>query len=208
MHGFHVRSLTAVSLAMSMLIAGCAQEAQPAAEPAPPAEDGDTAAAPAAVRENDPGAAPIERAAPPTLEPVVLGEFEASGPEAKAATGSLTIEDTLISGENGTGFVTERVALVSGDDHYGPSARYAEAMMIEPHQQVELREVVEVTRSSETPGDGFCGTVDTGYIALAKVMQGETEVVKLIALSGTELPAESATGVKLCGVAEYRSAEA
>lgn len=194
-----------VLAASALSMAGCARDQSQPLDSAPPPV-ADTAEPPPAIPQHDPSAAPVERAAPPTLQPVALGEFEAGGEVAETATGSLTIEDTRIAGENGASFVTERVALVSGDDQYAPGARYADAMMIEPRQQVELRHVVEETRSAETPGDAFCGSADTGYIALAMVKEGETEVVKLIALSGQELPAASATGVKLCAAAEYRSA--
>ena len=51
--------------------------------------------------------------------------------------------------------------------------------------------------------DAGCGT---GYLAIARVMDGDVEVVKVLALSGEGLPAASATDVALCGMAEYRSA--
>lgn len=194
-----------VLAASALFIAGCARDQPQPVDSAPPPV-ADTAAPPPAIPQHDPSAAPVERAAPPTLQPVALGEFEAGNEVAEKATGALTIEDTRITGENGASFVTERVALVSGDDQYAPGARYADAMMIEPRQQVELRHVLEETRSAETPGDAFCGPANTGYLALAMVKEGETEVVKLIALSGEELPAASATATTLCTAAEYRSA--
>lgn len=194
-----------VLAASALSMAGCARDQSQPLDSAPPPV-ADTAEPPPAIPQHDPSAAPVERAAPPTLQPVALGEFDPGGEIAEKATGSLTIEDTKITGENGASFVTERVALVNGDDQYAPGARYADAMMIEPRQQVELRRVVEETRSAETPGDAFCGPAATGYLALAMVKEGETEVVKLIALSGQELPAASASGVTLCAAANYRSA--
>src|SRR3546814_5701245 len=79
-------------------------------------------------------------------------------------------------------------------------------MMIEPRKQVELRHVVEETPPTDAPGNAFCGTLKTGYLAIAKVMEGDAEVVKVLALSGQGLPAASATDVALCAMAEYRAA--
>lgn len=163
------------------------------------------AAAPPAIPEADPSTATYERAAPPTLQPVVLGKFEPGNPVAIASTGAIDIENDRIGGANGASFVTERVALVSGDDQYAPNERYADAMMIEPRQQVELRHIVESTAPTKQPGNAFCGTGKAAYLALAKVMDGETEVVKVIALSGSSLPAASAQDVKLCAATEYLS---
>src|SRR5690606_21241251 len=114
------------------------------------------------------------------------------------ATGALTITDGEVAGANGAKFTTERVALVSGDDQYTAGARFADAMMIEPRKQVELRHVVEETPPADAPDNAFCGTLKTGYLAIAKVMEGDTEVVKVLALSGQGLPAASATDIALC----------
>src|SRR3546814_16629073 len=72
--------------------------------------------------------------------------FRSSNPVAESATGALTITDGEIVGANGATFTTERVALVSGDDQYTADARFAEAMMIEPRKQVELRHRSEERR--------------------------------------------------------------
>src|SRR3546814_4313703 len=79
-------------------------------------------------------------------------------------------------------------------------------MMIEPRKQVELRHVVEETPPTDAPGNAFCGTLKTGYLAIAKVMEGDAEVVKVLALSGQGLPAASSTDVALFAMAEYRAA--
>ncbi len=203
--GFPRCGLAVLALAGSLLlVAGCARDEASSVSAAPSAAN--TAPAPPAIPQHDPAAAPVERAAPPTLQPVALGKFVAANPQAQAATGDLTIEDTSISGTNGANFVTERVALVSGDDQYSAGARFADAMMIEPRLPVELRHVVDETRPTGTPADASCGAARTGYLALAKVMEGDTEVLKVMALSGEGLPAASATDVKLCVVGEYRSA--
>lgn len=193
-------SMLAVSV---LLAAGCSRDRStaPAAQP-----EANTAPAPPAIPQHDPASAPVERAAPPTLQAVVLGEFEASNPVAESATGALTITDGEIAGANGAKFTTERVALVSGDDQYTAGARFADAMMIEPRKQVELRHVVEETPPADAPDNAFCGTLKTGYLAIAKVMEGDTEVVKVLALSGQGLPAASATDIALCAMAEYRAA--
>jgi hypothetical protein len=197
-----VLSMLAVSM---LLLAGCSQRepAAPAANPQQPAAD--TAPPPPAIPQHDPANAPVERAAPPTLQPVVLGRFAASNPVAEAATGALDIEDGQVNGANGAKFTTERVALVNGDDRYTASARFADAMMIEPRQQVELRHVVDETPPTQPGANAYCGTLKTGYLAIARVMDGDAEVVKVLALSGESLPAASATDVALCGMAEYRS---
>lgn len=198
--------LTALALAVS-----CSRQAPEAEGQNNTAEAKASVAAPAppppAVPEADPSTATYERAAPPTLQPVVLGKFEPGNPVAIASTGALDIGNDKIAGANGASFVTERVALVSGDDQYARNARYADAMMIEPRQQVELRHVIESTAPTKEPGNAFCGSTATAYLALAKVMDGDTEVVKVIALSGSSLPAASAQDVKLCAATEYLSAK-
>src|SRR5690606_3743410 len=193
-------SMLAVSV---LLAAGCSRDnsTAPAVQP-----EANTAPAPPAIPQHDPASAPVERAAPPTLQAVVLGDFDASNPVAESATGALTIADGEVVGANGATFTTERVALVSGDDQYTAGARYADAMMIEPRKQVELRHVVEETPPTDAPDSAFCGTLKTGYLALAKVMEGDAEVVKVLALSGQGLPAASASDVALCAMAEYRAA--
>src|SRR5690606_18156041 len=140
----------------------------------------------------------------PTLRAVVLGEFEPANAVAKSATGVLTIADGGIEGANGASFTTERVALVNGDDRFTADARFADARMIEPRQQVELRHVIEATPPTDAPGQARCGTLKTGHLASARVMDGEVEVVTMLALGGQGLPAASSTDVALCGMAEYR----
>lgn len=189
--------------AAALLLAGCSRS-EPASTPAVQPE-ANTAPAPPAIPQHDPASAPVERAAPPTLQAVALGEFAASNPAAESATGTLTIADGEIVGSNGARFTTERVALVNGDDQYTADARFADAMMIEPRQQVELRHVVEETPPIDAPGNAFCGTLKTGHLAIAKVMDGDVEQVKVLALSGQGLPAASATDVSACAMAEYRS---
>src|SRR3546814_15389168 len=115
-----------------------------------------------------------------------------------------TLFRSEVVGANGATFTTERVALVSGDDQYTADARFAEAMMIEPRKQVELRHVVEETPPTDAPGNAFCGTLKTGYLAIAKVMEGDAEVVKVLAMSGQGLPAASATGVAPCPTRKNR----
>lgn len=195
-------SLLAASV---FLMAGCSRD-EPAAAPAASARRApDTASAPPAIPQHDPATAPVERAAPPTLQSVVLGRFAPSNPVAESATGVLTIEDGRVVGENGASFTTERVALVSGDDQYTANSRFADTMMIEPRHAVELRHVVEETPPTDNPAAAFCGSLKTGHLAIAKVMDGDVEVVKILALSGQGLPAASAADVSLCAMAEYRS---
>ncbi|MGH8032176.1 MAG: hypothetical protein ACREO8_07390 [Luteimonas sp.] len=189
---------------LALIAAGCAPDAPPAelsgpaASPAPP---------PPAVPDGDPSTATVERASPPMLQAVALGKFEPGNPLAEGATGAVNIEDNTITGANGAKFVTERVALVSGDDHYNAGQRYADPMMIEPRQAVELRRVIEETPPSAIPGNAFCSGVKTGYLALASVMEGDTQVIKVIALSGITLPAASAVDVKLCAATNYFSSK-
>lgn len=194
-------SLLAASV---FLVAGCSRD-EPAAAPPPAPHAADTAPAPPAIPQHDPATAPVERAAPPTLQPVVIGRFAPSNPVAESATGVLTIEDGRVVGENGASFTTERVALVSGDDQYTANSRFADTMMIEPRHAVELRHVVEETPPAGNPAAAFCGSLKTGHLAIAKVMDGDVEVVKILALSGQGLPAASAADVSLCAMAEYRS---
>lgn len=203
-----VRKGSAVAaLAMAIVLAAaCKPEQAPKPEPAAQAAPSPPAAAPPSVPEPDPSTATYERAAPPTLQSVVLGDFQPGDPVGESSTGAIKIEDGKITGANGATFVTERVALVNGDDQYSPNERYADAMMIEPRQQVELRHIVQQTAPSKIPSNAFCGsTADASYLALAKVMEGESEVVKLIALSGKTLPAASAQDVKLCAATHYFS---
>lgn len=196
------RILLPMFAATVLLLAGCSQ-----GEPAPVSveqPEANTAPAPPAIPQHDPATAPVERAAPPTLRAVVLGEFAPANGVAESATGVLTITDGAIEGANGASFTTERVALVSGDDRFMAEARFADAMMIEPRQQVELRHVIDETPPTDAPDRALCGTLMTGHLAIARVMDGDVEVVKMLALSGQGLPAASATDVALCGMAEYR----
>lgn len=194
----------ALALLACLAVAGCARDDSTSARDVASAP-ADTAPPPPEVPQADPTAAPTERASSPTLQPVAMGKFDAANQVAEAATGAIDIQDNRISGSNGAVFETERVALVSADDQYTAGARYADAMLIEPRQQVELRHVLEETPPSDTAGMPFCGTGKTGYLALAQVMEGDAEVIKMIALSGQSLPAASASGVSMCGAAQYHS---
>lgn len=161
------------------------------------------APAPAANPGPDPSAAPVERAAPPMLEPVALGTFEPGNPVAVAGTGKLTIVDDALSGDNGARFTTERVAIASGSDEYRPGETYADVMFIDAGHPVELRRVIEQVPPTDVRENAFCGNTATDYIALAKVMEDTTEVVKLIALEGAGLPSATATGTRLCAATNY-----
>lgn len=186
------------------LAAGCDQaQTPPHADAVKPAATTTTAPPPPEVPSSDPGAQPVQRAAPPMPPAVALGVFAPGNDVAEAATGKLTIEDMAIRGANGASFVTERVAIVRGNDQYNAAARYADSMMIVPEQTVELRRVVEQTPPDKEPDNAFCGAEKVGYFALAKLQEGGTDVVTLMALSGDELPATSAAGITLCAVTRY-----
>jgi hypothetical protein len=75
--------------------------------------------------------------------------------------------------------------------------------MIPPEQPVELRHVLEQTPPTQMPSNALCGGEPTGFIALAKVMEGGTEVIKLIGLKGTDMPAATANGISLCASTNY-----
>ncbi|WP_345476048.1 hypothetical protein [Lysobacter panacisoli] len=173
---------------------------------APPEEI--TAPAPAANPQPDVTAEPVERAAPPVIKPVALGEFEPGNPVAIAVTGKLTIEDATLKGENGASFTTESVALVSGGDPYMEGQTYAQVMQIAADQPVELRRVLEETPPTQAPANALCGGSRTGYIALAKVEEGDDGIVKLIGLKGTDLPAANASGIELCASTFYIASKA
>ena len=183
----------------TLLLAAC--EPSKPVNTAPPEEI--TAPAPAANPQPDANAMPVERAAPPVVKPVALGEYDPGNPVAIAVTGKLTLEETELKGENGARFTTERVALVNGGDQYSAGSTYAQAMMIPADLQVELRRVLEETPPTEAPANALCGGSRTGFIALAKVEEGDGELLKLIGLKGTDLPAASAQGVELCASTFY-----
>lgn len=151
----------------------------------------------------DPDADPVSRAAPPMLTPVALGTFEPGNPVAQATTGKLTIDDLEMKGENGSLYKTERVAIVRGGDQYSAGQTYGATMQVEASQAVELRRVIEQTPPKETPANAFCGTTPTGFIALAKITEGTGDVIKLMALQGSAVPAASAQGVGLCASMFY-----
>lgn len=206
-----IQSLTALRPAwpLSLALAAVALTAvaltacQPQAPASAAAPESTTAAPPPAVPSSDPNAAPVERAAPPLIKPVALGEFEPGTPVASAATGKLSIEDAKLQGANGASFGTERVALVKGGDEYSAGATYAASMQIDASQPVELRHVVEQTPPTDHPANAFCGGAPTAYIALAKVGEGKREVVKVLALQGEDLPAPGAKGVSVCAITSY-----
>ena len=201
------RAGTIPLLAMALVTVGLAAcEPQKPVNTAPPEEI--TAPPPAANPQPDVNAKPVERAAPPVIKPVALGEFEPGNPVATAVTGTLTLEDTTIKGENGASFTTERVALVSGGDQYSAGNTYAQAMMIAADQPVELRRVLEQAPPTESPANALCGGSPAGFIALAKVDEGNDEILKVIGLKGTDLPAATASGIELCASMFYIAGKA
>lgn len=188
--------------AMAFLVAGLAAcEPSAPVNTAPP--EAITAPAPSANPQPDVNAKPVERAAPPMIKPVALGEFDPGNPVATAVTGKLSLEDTLIKGENGASFTTERVALVNGGDQYSPGSTYAQAMIVDASQPVELRRVLEETPPTQSPASALCGGNRTGFIALAKVEDATGETLKLIGLKGSDLPAATANGIELCASTQY-----
>ena len=188
-----------------LVLAGCAREemvaasdeAQPPATSAPPP-------APRASLEPDTANAPIERAAPPTLQPVALGSFEAADRVSMAMTGTITIEDSRIAGASGAVFLTERVAIVRGGDEFSAGQRYADVMSVDAGQPVELRRVLDETRADD--GQGFCGSMKTGFLALASREEAGMRVVKLLALQGDGIPAATAADTQLCAATSYEAA--
>lgn len=185
--------------AAALLLAAC--EKQAPVSSAPPEEI--TAPAPAANPQPDVNAEPVERAAPPMVKAVAMGEFEPGNPVATAVTGKLTIEDNMMRGDNGASFTTERVAIVNGADQYSAGNSYAQAMLVAADQEIELRRVLEQTPPTQMPSNAMCGGSPTGFIALAKVMETGGEVVKVIGLKGADMPAASAKGIELCASTMY-----
>lgn len=194
--------------AVALLVFALAGCDRPQAE-APPAEtpqasaNGEAPPAPPAVPSADTSTPTIERAAPPTLRAVALGKFEPGNPVAEAVTGAIDIEDARITGANGASFVTERVAIVRGGDEFTAGQRYADIMMMDADQPVELRRVVEETRPTAQPDNGFCSRMKTGYLALASYDEGEFKLVKIIGLQGDGLPAATAQDTTLCASTFY-----
>lgn len=194
-----------VAVLACLALAGCARdemvaasdEAQPPATSAPPP-------APRASLEPDTANAPIERAAPPTLQPVALGSFEAADRVSMAMTGTITIEDSRIAGASGAVFLTERVAIVRGGDEFSAGQRYADVMSVDAGQPVELRRVLDETRADD--GQGFCGSMKTGFLALASHEEAGMRVVKLLALQGDGIPAATAVDTQLCAATSYEAA--
>lgn len=196
-------ALASIALAC-MAVAGCVRDDvavppgadQPSATSAPPP-------APRASLEPDPANAPIERAAPPTLQPVALGRFAPADRVAEAMTGALHIEDSRITGANGAAFVTERVAIVRGGDEFSAGQRYADVMMVDAGQPVELRRVLDETRGKD--GQAFCGNMKTGFLALASYEDAGFRVIRLVALQGDGIPAATAEDTELCAAASYEA---
>lgn len=191
-----------------MALAGCAgdeaaidgrrgqPQAQPPATSAPPPR-------PRASMAPDTAEAPTERAAPPTLQPVAIGRFAAADRVSRAMTGTVEIEDSRITGADGAAFVTERVAVVRAGDEFTAGQRYADVMMVDAGQPVELRRVLDEVRGQD--GQGFCGRMKTGFLALAGVEEGGVRVVKLLALQGDGIPAATASDTRLCAATSYES---
>ncbi len=196
-------SLLAAMLA-TCLVAACDRADPPAEASAPtPAPSTAPPPAPRALLEPDTSNATIERAAPPTLRAVASGAFEPGNPVAEAVTGRIEIEDTKITGANGASFVTERVAIVRGGDEFTAGQRYADVMMMDADQPVELRRVIDETPPTDVPGSAFCGRMKTGYLALASYTEGEHRLVKVIGLQGDAIPAPNATDTSLCASTFY-----
>lgn len=199
----------ALALACSITLAGCARDdaavidpgrnhaqGQPPATSAPPPR-------PRASMAPDTGQAPIERAAPPTLQPVAIGRFVAADRVSASMTGTVEIEDSRILGGNGAAFVTERVAVVRAGDEFTAGQRYADVMMVDAGQPVELRRVLDEVRGGD--GQGFCDRMKTGFLALASVEDQGMRVVKLLALQGDGIPAATAGDTRLCAATSYES---
>lgn len=194
-----------IALVLAVSVAACQPaEPQPSSSKAAAPVVQDQAPPPPPVRAADPSAAPIERAAPPMLQPVTLGEFIAADDPAKSGTGALHVEDALIRGANGAIFVTERIALVRGDDEYAEGARYADVLMVGGEQPVELRRVLQETAPTTANGAAFCGTQPTGYLALARIVDADgRETLRMVALQGEGVPAASSSDTRLCQSAQY-----
>lgn len=200
-------TLAVLACCMSVLVLpGCARDeavaldgqgGQPPATRAPPPS-------PRASMEPDASKAPIERAAPPTLQPVAIGRFEAADRVSMAMTGALEIGDSRITGANGAEFVTERVAIVRGGDEFTAGQRYADVMMVDAGQPVELRRVLDEIRPAD--GQGFCDSMKTGFLALASYEEAGFRVVKLLALQGDGIPAATAEDTRLCAATSYEAA--
>ncbi len=136
------------------------------------------------------------------LAPVVLGVFDAGNPVAQATTGRLTIEDTLIRGDNGASFKTERVAIAKGSDLFAAGYSYAGAMDIPADQPVEIRKVLAQTPPTKTPDNAFCGKDPVGLLAVVRDMKGG-ESVKLAALKLSAAPGASTAESSLCALTMY-----
>lgn len=207
----HVKGTAAVMCAAVLGLAACKPVDQTAGKSTPPASaaepttqtEGAEAPAPPPVPQADPSTATVERAAPPSIKAVVLGEFKPVDAIAENATGAIEISDLEIKGANGSTFMTERVALVSGDDQYKKDARYADVMMVEPRQAIELRHIVEETKPAKAPESAFCGANKSGYLAIAKIEEGKREIVKVLVLRGDSLPSATSEGVEQCLMTSY-----
>ena len=206
MSSFPRLPLLSTAVVACLLLVACEREAPPAAAPDAGAAASAAPPAPRALLEPDASNATIERAAPPTLRAVALGAFEPGNPVAEAVTGAVEIEDTRITGANGAVFVTERVAIVRGGDEFTAGQRYADVMMMDAAQPVELRRVIEETMPTATPGSAFCGSAKTSYLALASYDEGDYTLVKVIGLQGPDIPAANAQGTTLCASTTYQAA--
>lgn len=197
------RSSLLVATLATCLVAACDRADPPATSEAAPTPTTAPPPAPRALLEPDTSNATIERAAPPTLRAVASGSFEPGNPVAEAATGRIEIEDTRITGANGATFVTERVAIVRGGDEFTAGQRYADVMMMDADQPVELRRVIDETPPTEAGANAFCGRMKTGYLALASYTEGDNRLVKVIGLQGDAIPAPNATDTSLCASTFY-----
>lgn len=195
--------LAAIAIAMLSLAACKPSEPEPP-EPQARAVAVDDAPETPELRGADADAEPlIGRAAPPMLQPVVLGDFIASDDPAKDGTGALKVEDGRIVGANGAEFVTERIAVIRAGDEYARGARYADVLMVGAEQPVELRRVVQEIAPKAGTGTAFCGARPTGYLALARVVGADgREALRLVALQGEDVPAAS-SGTHFCRSAQY-----
>lgn len=201
----NIRSTLLLSplLALPLLVA-CQPSSPPDAAPTPPVAQ-TAAPPPPAVPQPDPSKPTIERASPPTLRAVALGRFDAHNDVAGNATGAIEITDDGIAGGNGAQFTTERVAIVRGGDEFTAGQRYADVMMMDAEEPVELRRVVDETVPQG--GRTFCNGMKTGYLAIASYGYAEDShtLVKVVGLQGDGLPAATAKDTSLCGLAIYQS---
>jgi hypothetical protein len=130
----------------------------------------------------------------------LTGEYVAASGTAREATGAVSIERGGLLFEKGVVLYTRTLNPRSGFERIARDGQsYTTVADVPTDLTIELRRVTEQVLSGH--GEGLCGDVAPGYVALAYGERAKT--VTLLVFAGDEPPGPNATGSRLCATLAY-----